>query len=139
VVKIGQLPDARIWALRRTSNVLGQDGPHIEEAKMYPTMIQALGADRIREWHERAARDRLVSQARRARREAAPIPAEPRLRLGFRWPARRTAAPGTGVVTHGRGAPRPVAAGEHAVADQAMTQERAGVADDRQPVGGRAA
>jgi hypothetical protein len=118
----------------------GQDGPRIEEDEMYPTMIQALGAERVREWHEEAARDRLVGQARRARREAASATREPRLRRGLRWPARRTAAPRTGAVTDGRGAPRQVAADERAVARQAVTQEElAGVCDDRQPVGGRAA
>jgi hypothetical protein len=37
---------------------------------MHATIIQAVGAERIREWHEQAARDRLLSEARRARRAA---------------------------------------------------------------------
>jgi hypothetical protein len=98
-----------------------QTGPDIEEDQMYPTMVQAVGADRIREWHEQAARDRLVSQARRARREAAPAAGLPRLRLGSRWPARRRAA---------------AAVPDEQAAAAALPGERAG---DRQPVGGRAA
>ncbi len=35
---------------------------------MHATIIQALGAERIREWHEQAATDRLLAEARRARR-----------------------------------------------------------------------
>ncbi len=80
---------------------------------MYANMFQALGESRIMEWHEEAARDRLVRQARRARREAARTAAgRPRLRAGFR-PA------------------EPVSA--------APADEQAGVAADRQPVGSRAA
>jgi hypothetical protein len=37
---------------------------------MHATIIQALGAERIREWHEQAATDRLRRDARQARREA---------------------------------------------------------------------
>ncbi len=93
---------------------------------MYPTMITALGADRIREWHEQAARDRLVSQARRARRAAAPVAAgRPRQRRGFRW-ARRAVAPAAGLPD------------QRTPAAVAATDERV-VADGRQPVGGRAA
>ena len=51
---------------------------------MYPNMFQALGESRIRDWHEQAARDRLIKQARRARREAASAARLPRLRPGFR-------------------------------------------------------
>ena len=80
---------------------------------MYPNMFQALGESRIAEWHERAARDRLIKQARRARREAASAQARrPRLRTAFR--------PG-----------EPVSA--------APAEEQAGVAADRQPAGRRAA
>jgi hypothetical protein len=64
--------------------VPGQDGPHIEEDEMFPTMITALGAERIREWHEKAARDRLLKDAHRAR-HAAPASATrlAPLRAGF--------------------------------------------------------
>ena len=79
---------------------------------MYPNMFQALGESRIRDWHERAARDRLIKQARRARREAASAARLPRLRPGFRRPARVSAAPAA---------------------------EPAAVAADRQPAGSRAA
>lgn len=80
---------------------------------MYANMFQALGESRIREWHEQASRDRLVRQARRARREAAHAPAgRPRLRAAFR-PA------------------EPVSA--------APADEQAGLAADRQPAGSRAA
>jgi hypothetical protein len=53
---------------------------------MHATIIQALGAERIREWHEQAATDRLLKEARRARRAArrAELP-QPRK------PAQRTA------------------------------------------------
>lgn len=37
---------------------------------MHATIIQALGEERIREWHEQAATDRLLAEARRARRAA---------------------------------------------------------------------
>ena len=37
---------------------------------MHATIIQALGEARIREWHEQAATDRLLKEARRARRAA---------------------------------------------------------------------
>ena len=79
---------------------------------MYPNLFQSLGESRIRDWHERAARDRLIKQARRARREAASAARLPRLRPGFRRPARVSAAP---------------------------ADEQAAVAADRQPAGSRAA
>ena len=79
---------------------------------MYPNMFQALGESRIRDWHERAARDRLIKQARRARREAASAARLPRLRPGFRRPARVSAAP---------------------------ADEQATVPAERQPAGSRAA
>jgi hypothetical protein len=80
---------------------------------MYSNIFQALGESRIREWHEQAARDRLVRQSRRARREAASAPARrPRLRAGFKPAEPASAGPG---------------------------HERAGAAADREPVGSRAA
>jgi hypothetical protein len=80
---------------------------------MYANLFQALGESRIREWHEEAARDRLVKQARRARREAASAPAGlPRLRAGFR---------------------------PEEPASMAPADEQAGVSADRQPAGSRAA
>ena len=79
---------------------------------MYPNMFQALGESRIRDWHEQAARDRLIRQARRARREAASAARLPRLRPGSRPSAPVSAAP---------------------------SDEQAGVAADRQPAGSRAA
>jgi hypothetical protein len=60
--------------------VPGQDGPHIEEDAMHPDITQGLAAERIREWRESAARDRLLKQARRARHEA-PASAAGLLRL----------------------------------------------------------
>ena len=92
------------------------------------SIITALGAERIREWHEQAARDQLIAEARRAGRAAA---AEARVRRGHRstrWarhtPAQRVPADAT---------PDQWASGLSA----AGAAERAG-ADDRQPVGGRA-
>jgi len=92
---------------------------------MYPNMFQALGESRIRDWHEQAARDRLVRQARRARREAAHAPARlPRLRNRFRPAEPVSAAP----------------ADEQAAAvSAAPVGEQSGAAADRQPVGSRAA
>ena len=107
--------------------VTGQGGPDIEEDEMY-SIITALGAERIREWHEQAARDRLVNEARRASRAAA---AEARLRRG------------PGSTRRARHAPAQRVAAD-ATPDQwasALTMagaaERPG-ADDREPVGGRA-
>jgi hypothetical protein len=37
---------------------------------MHPNLTQALVAERVREWRDRAARDQLAKQARQARREA---------------------------------------------------------------------
>jgi hypothetical protein len=79
---------------------------------MYPNLFQALGESRIRDWHEQAARDRLIKQARRARREAASAARLPRLRPGSRRPAPVSSAP---------------------------ADEQAAVAADRQPAGSRAA
>jgi hypothetical protein len=128
--KIGKLPDARIRVLRRTSIVPGQDGPDIEEDEMYAITI-ALGADRIRDWHEQAARDRLVIQARRARREAA-VEAGLRSRPWSTWRTRRSAAAVTAQRVPADATPDQWAAGLSMAAAQRAD------ADDRQPVGGRA-
>jgi hypothetical protein len=107
--------------------VTGQEGPDIEEDEMY-SIITALGAERIREWHEQAARDQLVTEARRASRAAA---AEARVRRGHRsarW-ARHTPA---------QRVPSDATPDQWASAlTMAGAAERAG-ADDREPVGGRA-
>jgi hypothetical protein len=79
---------------------------------MYANMFRALGESRIRDWHEEAARDRLIKQARRARREEASAARLPRLR-----PASRRSAP----------------------VPAAPADEQAGVTADRQPTGSRAA
>jgi hypothetical protein len=59
---------------------------------VYSSLSTAMSDDRRREWREEAARDRLVIQALRARREAAAPGAGPRRRRWPRWWARRTAA-----------------------------------------------
>jgi hypothetical protein len=59
---------------------------------VYSSMSTAMNDDRIREFREQAATDRLVLQARRARREAAAAEDSLRRRLWSRWRARRTAA-----------------------------------------------
>jgi len=94
---------------------------------MYPSTITTVSADRIREWHEQAARDRLVIQARRARREAAV--AQPRLRhrLWSTWWTRRTAVPRV---------PADATPDQWASELSVAAAQRAD-ADDRQPVGGR--
>ena len=79
---------------------------------MHPNLFQALGESRIRDWHEQAARDRLIKQARRARREAGSAARPPRLRVGSRRPAPVSSAP---------------------------ADEQGAVAADRQPAGSRAA
>jgi hypothetical protein len=108
---------------------------------MYP-INQAVGAARIKEWHEQAARDRLVTQARRARREAATAnPGQARPRLGFRWLTRR-APSGAAVPGERPMPPVPVPVpGERPMppVPVPVPDERAGAAGDRQPVGGRAA
>jgi hypothetical protein len=95
---------------------------------MYPSMITTVSADRLREWREQADRDRLVIQARRARREAAAAEAGLRRRPWSKWWTRRTAV-------------------ELVAADATPDQWAAALcvaaaessdADDRQPVGGRA-
>jgi hypothetical protein len=95
---------------------------------MYPNMITTVSADRLREWREQAARDRLVIQARRARREAAAAEAGPRRRPWSKWWTRRTAVE----LVPADATPDQWAAGLCVAA-----AEGAG-ADDRQPVGGRA-
>ena len=100
---------------------------------MYPITIADVGADRIRAWHEQADRDRLVIQARRARREAAAAEAGPRRRPWSTWRARRTAAAVTSQRVPADATPDQWASALSA----AGAAERAG-ADDRQPVGGRA-
>jgi hypothetical protein len=107
--------------------VTGQEGPDIEEDEMY-SIITALGAERIREWHEQAARDQLITEARRASRAAA---AEARVRRGARstrWTRRVPAQRAAADATPDQWASELTTAG---------AAERAG-ADDREPVGGRA-
>jgi hypothetical protein len=59
---------------------------------VYSSLSTAMSDDRRREWREQAARDRLVIQALRARRETT-APAAGRRRPRWpRWWARRTAA-----------------------------------------------
>jgi hypothetical protein len=65
--------------------VPGQDGPHIEEDTMHPDITQALVTDRVREWRDRAARDRLLRDARGRRHTAAAADRlSPLIRLGRR-------------------------------------------------------
>src|SRR5258708_17941355 len=66
---------------------------HIEEDTMHPIFTQALAAERIRGWHDEAARDQLAKQARRARHQATPAADEPPGRSGRPWPPPREAAP----------------------------------------------
>jgi hypothetical protein len=114
--------------------VPGQDGPDIEEDEMYPITMTDIDTDRIREWHEQAARDRLVIQARRARREAAAAEAGQRRRRPWsRWWIRREAA-----AVAAQRVPADATPDQRASAlSVGAAAERAG-ADDRQPVGGRA-
>ena len=76
---------------------------------MHATIIQALGAERIRELHEQAATDRLLAEARRARRAAAPELARPRMgRCGCpsqRHRARRGGGRAAGAGPPARGQP----------------------------------
>jgi len=89
----------------------GKDGPRIEEDDMHPSITQALAAERVSEWRKAAAKERLARQALRPRRRAA---AQAAAEAVAEAPARRDA--------RRRGA---LAA--------AVTDERAGAADDRQP------
>jgi hypothetical protein len=98
---------------------------------MYPSMITTVSAARLREWHEQAARDRLVIQARRARREAAAAEAGLRRRPWPTWWTRRAAA-----MTAQR-VPADATPDQWASALSVAAAQRA-EADDRQPVGGRA-
>src|SRR5260221_14416362 len=66
---------------------------HIEEDTMHPIFTQALAAERIRGWHDEAARDQLAKQARRARHQATPAADELPGRSRRPWPPRRKAAP----------------------------------------------
>jgi hypothetical protein len=96
---------------------------------MYPNMFRDLGESRIREWHEQAARDRLIRQARRARREAAHAPARrPWRRAGFR-PAEPVSADERAATVSAAQAEEQAAVSAGPVGEQA----------DRQPAGSRAA
>src|SRR5260221_7978313 len=76
---------------------------------MHPILTQALAAERVREWHDQAARHQLVKQARRARHESTPAAAElPGPRPGSPRPAPRTAVP----VTVASRQPAPLAGGQ---------------------------
>jgi hypothetical protein len=97
------------------------------------SITTAIGADRIRQWHEQAATDRLVIEARQARREAAAAEAGPRRRPWSTWRARRAAAAVTAQRVPADATPDQWASALSA----AGAAERAG-AGDRQPVGGRA-
>jgi hypothetical protein len=102
---------------------------------VYPTMITAVSAGRLREWREQAARDQLViraRRARRARREAAA--AKPGCGAGpwSKWWTRRTAAAMTVQLV-----PADATPDQWASALSVAAAQRAD-ADDRQPVGGRA-
>jgi hypothetical protein len=100
---------------------------------VYSTMITGVNAGRIREFREQAARDRLVLQVRRARREAAAAEASLRRRPWPRWWTRRAAAAMTA-----QRVPADVTPDQWASAlSMAGAAERAG-ADDCQPVSGRA-
>ena len=92
------------------------------------SIITALSAERVREWHEQAARDQLVAEARRAGRAAA---AEARVRRGHRSARWTRHAPAQRV-------PADATPDQWASAlTMAGAAERHG-ADDREPVGGRA-
>jgi hypothetical protein len=106
---------------------------------MYPNMFQALGESRIRDWHEQAARDRLVRRARRARREAAHAPARrPWLRAGFKPAEPVSAAPADERAAAMSAAPA-ARADDQAAVSAGPAGEPAGAGADRQPVGSRAA
>jgi hypothetical protein len=88
---------------------------------MHPILTQALVADRVREWRDRAARDQLAKQARQARRTATLAANElPGPRSGSRWTRRQ-----------------PVVAAAEAPVAVASGPSAAG--DDRQSAGARAA
>ena len=101
---------------------------------MYSSLSAAVNADRLREFREQAARDRLVlqaRQARRARREAAAAQASPRRRPRSRWLATRAAAAMTA-----QRVPADATPDQWASALSVVAAQRAD-ADERQPVGGR--
>jgi len=110
---------------------------------MYPNMFQALGESRIREWHEQAARDRLIRDARRARREAAHTPARrPWLRGGFRPEEPVSAAPvdeRAAAMSTAQASEPAARADEKAAVPAGPAGEQAGPGADRQPVGCQAA
>jgi hypothetical protein len=101
------------------------------------SIITAVGADRVREWHEQAATDRLVIEARRASREAGQAGPRRRTRAtgaaGFRWWTRRRAAAGPAQRVPADATPDQWAS----ALSMAGAAERAG-AEPREPVGGRA-
>jgi hypothetical protein len=94
---------------------------------MFPNMITAVSADRLREWREQAARDRLVIQARRARREAAAAEAGLRRRPWSTWWTRRPAV---------QRVPADATPDQWASELSVAAAQRADT-DDCQPVGGR--
>jgi hypothetical protein len=95
---------------------------------MYTSTMTSVSAARIQEWRDQAAIDRLVIQARRARREAAAAQAGLWRRPWSKWWAGRTAV---------RLVPADATPDQWASAlSMAGAAERAN-ADDRQPVGGR--
>jgi hypothetical protein len=100
---------------------------------VFSSMSIAVNADRLRELREQAARDRLVIQARRARREAAAAEASLRRRPWSRWRARRPAADMTAQRVPVDATPDQWAS----ALSMAGAAERTD-ADDRQPAGGRA-
>jgi len=104
---------------------------------VYSSMSIAVSEDRVREWREQAARDRLVLQARRARREAAAAGASLRRRPWSRWRARRTAAAMTGWRVPADATPDQWASAL-SMAALSMAAAPGADADDRQPAGGRA-
>jgi hypothetical protein len=96
---------------------------------MYPSLITTVSADRVREWREQAATDRLVIQARRARRarrQAAVREAD--RRPWSKWWTRRTVT---------QLSPADATPDQWASALCVAAAQRADT-DDRQPVGGRA-
>jgi len=104
------------------------------------SIITAVGADRIREWHEQAATDQLVIEARRASREAAQAGPRRRARAaraaragGSRWWTRRRAAAGPAQRVPPDATPDQWAS----ALSTAGAAERAG-AKPRERVGGRA-
>jgi hypothetical protein len=108
---------------------------------MHPNLTQALVAERVREWRDRAARDQLAKQARQARREATAGAADlPRPRPGFRRPTRRPVVPAAVVpAAVVPAAVVPAADAPAAEAPVAVASGQPTAGDDRQPAGARAA